>query len=138
MTYARQKALIEAERTFIQQENAAHDATCPPGVARVRACLPQHLFERRLTTAALLARCQVQEGRIHRLFQEAVGMGIRDYREHQRLMAAVRLLRHEELTIYSIAFGIGYNSYRTFARAFHRRFHCSPQDYRERHYGVAA
>ncbi len=59
-------------------------------------------------------------------------MSIRQYLEHQRMLAAMELLGRDELDMAPIAFNVGYANYETFSRAFLRHVGCTPGAYRKK------
>jgi len=67
---------------------------------------------------------------LHRVFSAAVGETPRQYVSRLRLeRAAFRLLVHDA-SILSIALDCGFDRHETFTRAFRRRFHRTPSEYR--------
>lgn len=66
-----------------------------------------------------------------RLFQKNLGTTPGKYLQKQRLHYAIKLLRHSNQSILSVAFDAGYYSLSTFERAFKKQFGISPMQYRE-------
>lgn len=131
------KNIVEQKRLIKQElENfkAALELQAFPLPRDVRAILEyihQHLFEPNLKVIEARRQCGVKNNNITTYFRQLVGMGIREYIEHQRMQAAMQLLAHEELEIFLIGLGIGYAHEESFTRAFRRRFGCTPSEYRK-------
>ena len=66
----------------------------------------------------------------HRQFSKRVGETPRRYVERLRLERAAYQLAVYDTPVVQIAMALGFNSHETFARAFRRKFGCSPTDYR--------
>ena len=66
----------------------------------------------------------------HREFSRRVGETPRRYVERLRLERAAYQLAVHDTPVVQIAVALGFNSHETFARAFRRKFDCSPTDYR--------
>lgn len=102
----------------------------PADVEAALRFLHDHLFEESLNAS----RVQEQDGlRSHNLparFKRYLGLGLRDYIEDRRIMAAMRLLWHRDLEVYFIAAAVGYAHHETFTRAFKRRVGCTPTQFR--------
>jgi AraC family transcriptional regulator len=67
----------------------------------------------------------------HRQFSKRVGETPRRYVERLRLERAAYQLAVYDTPVVQVAMALGFNSHETFARAFRRKFRCSPTDYRQ-------
>ncbi len=67
-----------------------------------------------------------------RAFAQTTGMTVHKYIQERRLAAAAGQLERTERPVIEIAFDAGYGSHQAFTQAFHRRYQCSPQDYRKK------
>jgi transcriptional regulator GlxA family with amidase domain len=67
---------------------------------------------------------------LQRLFKQETGVHISDLLVENRLRNAERLLSTTEMEIKEIAYLVGYQHHSSFVRAFQRRFHQSPKQYR--------
>jgi len=66
------------------------------------------------------------------LFKKNVGKGFAEYLRDVRLDKARRLLAETDRKIVEIASMVGYESYKSFTRAFRETMHMQPTEYRER------
>lgn len=121
--------IIERELAQVKEELIAFDGF-PGSVQRVLRCLHDHLFDESYNVNAILECSRSPKVNTRAQFKYHVGITIRCYLEALRMKAAMQLLEHNELEIFTIAFSIGYASYRTFDRAFRRYVGCSPTEYR--------
>lgn len=130
MTLVEKERLCQREldelRSLIDLDVSSYPADVEAALRFVHA----HLFEESLNAS----RVQRQEGlRSHNLaarFKRYLGLGLRDYIEDRRIMAAMRLLWYEEVEIYLVAAAVGYAHHETFTRAFKRRVGCTPSQFR--------
>ncbi|MEF3304089.1 AraC family transcriptional regulator [Paenibacillus sp. GYB003] len=70
---------------------------------------------------------------ISRMFKEHTGKTVNDYMHELRIARAATLLTASEMSISDICLEVGYDNYRTFARAFREHRRMSPSDYRMSH-----
>jgi len=89
--------------------------------AKVQWNLDQVCRELRLCVSARQAR---------RLFNECMGMGIKEYRMKRRLDAAARELGTTDMAVKVIAGKAGYRHASTFTKHFLKQFHLRPIDFR--------
>lgn len=128
---------LEEKQAWIRRELCALSrgrrlATCeaPPDVRRILEDVHRHLFEPRLSVGSCRRRCRLPGNRIVSRFRRAVGCGIREYIEAERIRAARRLLAHRQVEVYLIAMSVGYRDLETFCRAFRRQTSSSATEYR--------
>ena len=131
MTPIEKDQIIERELAQVKEAQAAIDGL-PEDVERVLRCLHDHLFDESFDVNAIIVCSGARKSIIYSRFQYHIGMSIREYLEDRRMAAAIRLLQHDALKVYDVAFSVGYASYRTLERAFHRHVGCSPRAYREK------
>lgn len=67
-----------------------------------------------------------------RAFAQTTGMTVHKYIKERRLEAAAGQLEGTGRPVIEIALDAGYGSHQAFTQAFHRRYQCSPQDYRKK------
>jgi transcriptional regulator GlxA family with amidase domain len=67
---------------------------------------------------------------LQRLFKQETGVHISDLLVESRLRNAAHLLSTTEMEVKEIAYLAGYQHHSSFVRAFQRRFHQSPKQYR--------
>ncbi len=130
MTAVEKERICQQELDEIQRLIGVDTSGFPADVEAALHFLHAHLFEESLNASSV----QQQDGlRSHNLparFKLHLGLGLRDYIEDRRMMAAMRLLWHREIEIYFVAAAVGYAHHETFTRAFKRRIGCTPSDFR--------
>lgn len=70
---------------------------------------------------------------VSRMFKAYTGKTVNDYMHELRISRASTLLTASEMSISDICLEVGYDNYRTFARAFREHRGMSPSDYRMTH-----
>ena len=100
-----------------------------PVAVEALSFIHHRLFKESLNANAVYEHFHTSRFRLR--FKQAVGMGVRAYIEHTRLLVAARLLSYPEIDLYLIASAVGYSHYATFFRAFKRRVGTPPSTYRE-------
>lgn len=127
-------AVIEAELAAHRRATVREwrHVDVPADVAQTLACIHARLFEEGLNVTLVRETCGLLNHNISCRFKRAVGLGMRRYIERERVAAAKRLLRHEELSVLDIAWSIGYAYPETFERAFRRLERCTPTQFRRR------
>jgi two-component system response regulator YesN len=113
-------------------ERAWQQADLPADVAQALACIHARLFEEELNVALVRDECGLLNHNISCRFKRAVGIGMRQYIERERLKAAEQLLHHDELSVLDIAWSVGYAYPETFERTFRRLQGCTPTQFRQR------
>ena len=73
------------------------------------------------------------KSRFSHLFHEYFGSGISEYVNTLRCKAAAEALARHEVSMVEIAMGVGFESARTFYRAFKRCYGMTPSQYASRH-----
>ena len=129
MTPIEKDQIIERELAQVKEAQAAIDGL-PEDVERVLRCLHDHLFDESFDVNAIIVCSGARKSIIYSRFQYHIGISIREYLENRRMAAAKRLLQHDALKVYDVAFSVGYASYRTFHRAFRRCMRCTPNEWR--------
>ena len=87
-------------------------------------------FAESLSLDLLSERLGLNQFYISRLFGERVGLPFNDFINLLRLCEACRYLRHTKLSVSDICERVGFNTPRTFNRAFLKHFGTSPSEYR--------
>jgi AraC-like DNA-binding protein len=125
-----QQEIIESELVDFEPQ------LCSPAystrVEQLADYIETHLFESWLNVKTAKQDCEIRSGRIHIRFRQQTGTTIRRIIERERMRAAKRLLKLELLDTCEIAFGIGYDTYSTFRRAFKRRTGLPPSSWRQK------
>jgi len=90
---------------------------------RIEAGPPQSVSE-------LARSVRLSPAHLQRLFKQETGVHISDLLVESRLRNAAHLLSTTEMEVKEIAYLVGYQHHSSFVRAFQRRFHQSPKQYR--------
>lgn len=93
--------------------------------------IEEHLDEP-LTLADLAEQVGYSKYHLSRLFVHVTGQSLHSYIQRRRLTEAARLLVQTQQPILQIALTAGYETQRSFSRAFKAAFHLSPHQYRLR------
>ena len=132
MRFHEKVRLIRQELTAFKQVISFDTSLFPADVQAALDYLHQHLFEERLNVSELYQQCNLRSHNLSGRFKRTVGLGIRDYIEDKRMMAAMRLLWQEELEVYLIAASVGFTHHESFTRAFKRCIGRTPSEFRAR------
>jgi len=103
-----------------------------PKVREALCVIQDNLFEPDLSVSTVMDELNIRGHAFKQEFKYHRGRPIRDYIQDRRIMAAMRLLSFPSIDVTTIAYRVGYNDYRSFARAFKRYVGCSATLYRER------
>ena len=117
-----------------QQLNIPADLTLPRGASfshKVSQYIGENL-EKDLSLPALAKVFHISASQLRRkFFTESGGVSLGKYIQSRRLYRGAALLCKTEHSISEIAELCGYTSIQAFSRAFHNRFHQTPQSYRK-------
>jgi len=80
--------------------------------------------------AGLAQMVGLSNSRLSHLFKLETGQDLRSFLTQCRLDRAAQLLQNAETPVKEISYLVGYRHTASFIRAFHKRFGCAPQDYR--------
>ena len=86
-------------------------------------------FREELTLGTLAAALGYNESYLSRSFHQTFGISFGKYLSMLRLREALTLLREGKMSITECAFESGFGSMRSFYRAFHEKFGCTPKEY---------
>ena len=86
-------------------------------------------FKKDITLESLSAELAYNQSYISRHFKSHFNVGIKEYLTMVRLQHTVTLMQKKKYTITYCALESGFNSLRTFFRAFNKEFHMSPKEY---------
>ena len=100
----------------------------PSFSSRILFYLDEH-FKENLTTESIAIALGYSPSYLSRYFKSCFQIGIHQYLTIIRLKHAVMLLNEEKRSVTYCAMESGFNSMRTFYRAFEAEFGCSPGDY---------
>ena len=93
----------------------------------------QEHFREPLSIKSVAEELALSEGYISRLFANRIHQSFPDYVNALRLNEAVHLMDRENKTLSDISASCGFNSIRTFNRAFLRKYGICPGQYRKEH-----
>ena len=130
MDTSQRQTQIERELTaFRTRQSDCDDA--PPSVRVATEHIHAHLFDPELTVKRLRNRLGLTDSMFSPRFRLYHGRTPGRYIRHLRMEAAKRLLREfDDLPIADVAFLVGYEHYRTFARVFKRATEQAPKAFR--------
>lgn len=89
-------------------------------------------YKTALTLTDISEEFNLSESYVSHLFSEKLRMGFRQYINSLRISEAIQLLAEGKLNTTQIAYEIGYETTRTFNRAFAANVGCSPTEYKKR------
>jgi len=130
---SRQSLIKKTLKKFKTERTEPSDA--PRSVRRATAYIHDCLFDADLTVMQVRRALDISDAAFSARFRRHHGHTPARYIRRLRVRAAKRLLRHEDLRVADIAFHVGYEHYRTFARIFKRVTGRSPQEFREKKNG---
>ncbi|WP_263789895.1 helix-turn-helix transcriptional regulator [Salinibacter sp.] len=130
MDVAERVALIEDELAAFREGLSVSDEA-PESVRLATKRLHEFLFDPELTVARVREHLGLTGAAFSARFRRHHGCTPACYIRQLRVEAAKSLLQYDELPIADIAFYVGYEHYRTFARIFKRVRALSPQDFRD-------
>ena len=90
-------------------------------------------YKEPITVRSIAKELSLSEGHISHLFTNRLHQSFPDYINALRINEATRLMRDAEHTMTDICEACGFNSIRTFNRAFLKHFGISPRQYRKEH-----
>jgi len=90
-------------------------------VQEARAFIDQN-FQREIDVADVISHIGVDRSHFSRVFRTHVGTSIQDYLIQTRMERARRLLQETSLPVRAVAASVGYRTYGSFSRRFHRYF----------------
>ncbi|MDD4850921.1 MAG: AraC family transcriptional regulator [Gemmiger sp.] len=112
------------------KKNNVEDA--PGIISQLMAYLGEH-FREPLSLDELAAHFSVSKYYLSRLFSSRIGLSLPQYLNECRLNAAISALCSTDAPITDIWNDAGYESQRSFNRAFKTRYGASPREYRRTH-----
>lgn len=86
--------------------------------------------DQKLTLEAIAAELNYSKFYMARIFKENTGVTVSKYIQGRRLEEAAGKLAQTARPAVEIALEAGYGSQQAFTRAFHRKYGCTPQEYR--------
>ena len=104
----------------LTSEPARGSSTLDPALARIQEALQfmESDFAEDLTYDSLAKKLAISPSYFSRIFNGVTGMGFREYLNHLRVERAEEMLTDPSRTVTEVAFACGFDSIRTFHRAF--------------------
>ena len=93
----------------------------------------QENYRQSLRLEEVARRFGYSKSRFSRLFHDYLGCSMNEYLMAQRCRHAAELLMDSEMTMLEIATDVGFECLRTFYRAFHTCYQCTPSQYVKNH-----
>ncbi|MCR5343582.1 MAG: AraC family transcriptional regulator [Butyrivibrio sp.] len=87
-------------------------------------------YEKSLSLMNVAALVDLNPSYFSNLFKLKSGMKFSDYVFEVRMERAIELLKDPRLKVYEIGNAVGYEDAPSFGRAFRKKFHMSPNEYR--------
>lgn len=117
-------SMLLSELTFVKQESISS------GICQdISAYLNLH-FTEDVSLSQLATALGYSKYHISHIFKETFGCSYSDYLKQLRAEYAMGLLTHSDLPVTEICFASGFNSLRTFYRAFHEVYQTAPASVR--------
>ena len=92
-------------------------------------------YQKDLTVEELADICGLNRNYFSKIFKEAMGCPPQEFIIRMRLSKATELMRTEDISIGEVAARCGYVNQMHFSRAFKKRYHVSPREWRSQHKG---
>ncbi len=86
-------------------------------------------YKQSLSLSILAKKCSVSEGYLSKLFKKYTGMGINQYINISRIMAAKELFESTDLSVTAIAYECGFNDSNYFSQVFKHIVGITPKKY---------
>ncbi len=86
-------------------------------------------YKEKITLEMVSENLSISQSHISHIFSDKIHINFRDYINSLRLNSAVKSLREAKTNITEIALDCGFDSIRTFNRAFKKKFKVSPKEY---------
>lgn len=117
-----------------QQEAGAanHKRNNMEEIAAVIDYIEEHLMEEKMDLESIASIFHYSRYHLHRMFASVAGFPLHTYLTRRRLTEAARLLVWTDRPVLEIALASGYETQRSFSRAFQKYFQHSPSRYRKK------
>lgn len=125
---AQERIINDALRGFVNVLDSRIDFF-PIEVQTMLKYIHEHLFEETLTVEKVKESCRLRNNNITTKFWQNVGTGTREYIVSQRLKAAASILHATEVSMYQVAFAVGFTE-EAFSKLFKKKYGCTPLNYR--------
>ena len=84
-----------------------------------------------LSIEHLCAHFSVSRAELYQIFHTSFNSSVADYIRSKRIAMAEQMIRTTAMQISEIAANVGFYDYNYFSKVFHRKFGCSPREYRK-------
>ena len=85
-----------------------------------------------LSIEHLCAHFSVSRAELYQIFHMSFNSSVADYIRSKRISMAEQMIRSTAMQISEIASNVGFYDYNYFSKVFHRKFGCSPREYRKK------
>ena len=84
-----------------------------------------------LSIEHLCAHFSVSRAELYQIFHTSFNSSVADYIRSKRISMAEQMIRSTAMQVSEIASNVGFYDYNYFSKVFHRKFGCSPREYRK-------
>ena len=85
-----------------------------------------------LSIEHLCAHFSVSRAELYQIFHTSFNSSVADYIRSKRISMAEQMIRSTAMQVSEIASNVGFYDYNYFSKVFHRKFGCSPREYRKK------
>lgn len=123
-----QNLSLEYGNLILSKQNKKYDSSV---VAKSLQYIHEHL-QNKISVDDLAQYCNVSKRTVLRHFSEHFDMSAAEYIMEQKLKEGAFLLEHSSMTFAEISNQLAFSSQSHFSTAFKKRYHCTPQQYRNK------
>ncbi|MBS1565795.1 MAG: response regulator, partial [Bacteroidetes bacterium] len=128
-------SLINAEAPETSTDNAIPEP--PPFVnnvdreflQKVMQLVEEHMDDPDFNVAVLSGKVAMSRPVLYKKIKAVTGMSVNDFIVSLRLKKAALLLKQKQMTVYEVAYAVGYNDRKYFSREFKKQYGKTPSEY---------
>ena len=88
-----------------------------------------HMDDPDFSVAVLSVKVAMSRPVLYKKIKAVTGMSVNDFIVSLRLKKAAQLLKQKHLTVYEVAYAVGYNDRKYFSKEFKKQFGKTPSEY---------
>ncbi|HSC40435.1 MAG TPA: ATP-binding protein, partial [Chitinophagaceae bacterium] len=96
---------------------------------RVMQLVEDHMDDPDFSVAVLSVKVAMSRPVLYKKIKAVTGMSVNDFIVSLRLKKAAQLLKQKHLTVYEVAYAVGYNDRKYFSKEFKKQFGKTPSEY---------